>query len=147
MHQIQDQPSWDPLSSLREVMSNSTSKELDAGGERLTIIKLQDHADLVADGFKSLKNKYDPDPYYSYPRPALKDWTNPTDHEVDKKRDILRRLQSSILPQLALQIRNLSPLLDPTRIRENPALQFDLILAIQLEFDEILSQIRCAGSV
>ena len=66
-------------------MSNSTSKELDAGGERLTIIKLQDHADLVADGFKSLKNKYDPDPYYSYPRPALKDWTNPTDHEVDKR--------------------------------------------------------------
>ncbi|KAH9444602.1 hypothetical protein MJO28_013369 [Puccinia striiformis f. sp. tritici] len=95
---------------------------------------------LVLKGFKSLADKCEPTNDKRRSHPVRKRLALPND-QLSLKREALKQLGSSSLPQLRDQWRRLLLLLEPTDLLENPLSQLKLILDHQLELHQTLDQI------
>lgn len=98
-------------------------------------------ADVVIEGFVTLISKYDIDDKRIDFR-TMKEALTP--ERVEWNTEVLNRLQLNLLPLLEQQIASLSLSLDPARLLKDPLFIFDLILGIQAQLDQTLTQILSA---
>ncbi|KAH9440824.1 hypothetical protein MJO28_003613 [Puccinia striiformis f. sp. tritici] len=98
--------------------------------------------DLVVRGFRELVTKYDPDQEAFHERRAKGQGL--CFGELAFKKNLLKRLHSSIIPLLRPEIIRLSRSLDPSFLQNKPGWTLRLILTIQTTIGQILSRIEDA---
>ncbi|POW07213.1 hypothetical protein PSTT_08408 [Puccinia striiformis] len=127
-------------------MSRSVSQDSDSDVLKIDQSERRKHqqqGDIVVRGFESLIHKIKVTIYDEYPSSRAVQEI-PRVVGVDLKKDLINRLNSTLIPLLRKQIISLEDPLDPVDLLKEPGSQFKIILDIQSDLNETIGEIQSA---
>ncbi|KAH9465211.1 hypothetical protein MJO28_007000 [Puccinia striiformis f. sp. tritici] len=128
------------------MMSRSVSQDSDSDVLKIDQSERRKHqqqGDIVVRGFESLIHKIKVTIYDEYPSSRAVQEI-PRVVGVDLKKDLINRLNSTLIPLLRKQIISLEDPLDPVDLLKEPGSQFKIILDIQSDLNETIGEIQSA---